>query len=128
MFLVIMTNYFHVKEQMVLHVHKTFEIEGNKFEIFDVGSQRSERRKWVNYFDVIDAVLFVVSLSCYDQFSFYDGYYNAMHESRDVFDETVNLRYFKHATMIIFFNKADLFRVKIEKRPLSICFPEYTYW
>jgi len=34
--------------------------------LYDVGGQRSERRKWISCFDRIHAVLFVVALSSYD--------------------------------------------------------------
>uniref|UniRef100_T1J424 Uncharacterized protein n=1 Tax=Strigamia maritima TaxID=126957 RepID=T1J424_STRMM len=34
--------------------------------MFDVGGQRSERRKWIYCFDDVRALLFVVALSCYD--------------------------------------------------------------
>lgn len=34
--------------------------------LYDVSGQRSERRKWLNCFDCIQAVLFVVALSSYD--------------------------------------------------------------
>lgn len=34
--------------------------------LYDVGGQRSERRKWLTCFDGIQAVLFVVALSSYD--------------------------------------------------------------
>jgi guanine nucleotide-binding protein subunit alpha len=33
----------------------------------DVGGQRSERKKWLHYFDNVTAVLFVVAISGYDQ-------------------------------------------------------------
>lgn len=35
--------------------------------IVDVGGQRSERRKWIHCFEGVTAILFMVSLSGYDQ-------------------------------------------------------------
>ena len=35
--------------------------------MMDVGGQRSERKKWLNCFDGIQAVIFVVAMSEYDQ-------------------------------------------------------------
>eukprot|EP00483_Globobulimina_turgida_P006028 UN06038 len=42
-----------------------FTIEDVKFHIFDVGGQKSERKKWINVFDGVDGIAFVISLSCY---------------------------------------------------------------
>lgn len=42
------------------------------FRMFDVGGQRSERRKWIHCFGDVKAVLFVAALSCYDMYLFED--------------------------------------------------------
>lgn len=42
------------------------------FRLFDVGGQRSERRKWIHCFGDVKAVLFVAALSAYDMFLFED--------------------------------------------------------
>ena len=102
-----------------------FEVQNNRFSVFDVGGQRSERRKWIDCFDSVHAVLFVASLSCYDQYLYEENDKNAMTEAIELFDQVVNSRYFKKTSMILFLNKSDLFKVKIESRPLTICFPEY---
>ncbi|CAK5032266.1 unnamed protein product [Meloidogyne enterolobii] len=49
-----------------------FEIKGVNFRVFDVGGQRSERKKWIHCFDDVHAIIFVVALSEYDQVLFED--------------------------------------------------------
>lgn len=41
----------------------------------DVGGQRSERRKWIHCFDNVDMILFIVSMSDYDQLDPEDNKY-----------------------------------------------------
>ncbi len=41
--------------------------------LIDVGGQRSERKKWIRCFDNVNAVLFIASLSDYDQLLEEDG-------------------------------------------------------
>lgn len=91
-----------------------------------MGGQRSERNKWIHCFDAVTAVMFVASLSCFDQALFEMDSKNGMEEALDLFYEVINSRWFKRTAMILFLNKSDLFRIKIEKKDLSICFPEYT--
>ena len=43
------------------------------FRVVDVGGQRSERRKWIQCFDDVRAVLFVCALSGYDMTLYEDG-------------------------------------------------------
>ena len=45
-----------------------FNVKENVFEIFDVGGAQTERRKWLRYFDNITAIIYIASLSCYNQF------------------------------------------------------------
>lgn len=57
-----------------------------KFKLFDVGGQRSERRKWINCFENVTALLFLVAISEYDQSLYEDESINRMQESLALFD------------------------------------------
>jgi len=103
-----------------------FTFEDMSFRMLDVGGQRSERRKWIHCFDSVTAVVFCASLSEYDQSLREDDGQNRMKESLLLFDEICNSPWFKETNFILFLNKTDLFREKIQKVDLSCCFPSYT--
>jgi hypothetical protein len=44
-----------------------FRTRGHILRFIDVGGQKSERRKWINFFQDVTSILFLVSLSGYDQ-------------------------------------------------------------
>jgi hypothetical protein len=46
-------------------------ISGSKFRIVDVGGQRNERKKWINCFQDVSCILFLVAISEYDQVYYY---------------------------------------------------------
>uniref|UniRef100_H2YCJ1 Uncharacterized protein n=1 Tax=Ciona savignyi TaxID=51511 RepID=H2YCJ1_CIOSA len=93
--------------------------------MFDVGGQRSERKKWIHCFEGVTAIIFCVALSAYDLVLAEDEEMNRMHESMKLFDSICNNKWFTETSIILFLNKKDLFEVKILKSPLTICFPEY---
>lgn len=41
--------------------------------MFDVGGQRSERRKWIRCFDNVELVIFLVAMSEFDQTLYEDN-------------------------------------------------------
>lgn len=102
-----------------------FDVEDFAFRMLDVGGQRSERRKWIHCFDCVTAVLFCASLSEYDQKLREDDSQNRMKESLLLFDEICNSPWFRDTAFILFLNKTDLFREKIVRVPLTVCFPNY---
>jgi guanine nucleotide-binding protein G(t) subunit alpha 1/2 len=101
-------------------IENKFTIEKNKFEMFDVGGQRSERKKWFHCFDKVSAVLYVVAVSAYNQVLFEDGETNRMVEALELFDEICNSRWFSKTALILFLNKRDLFIEKIKKVPITV--------
>jgi len=102
-----------------------FVIKKTRFRMFDVGGQRSERKKWIHCFDNVTTVLFIMALSEYDQLLYEDNETNRMHESLNLFASIVNNIHFKGKPFIVFFNKFDLFEEKIKTSSLAKFFPDY---
>jgi guanine nucleotide-binding protein subunit alpha len=112
--------------------------------MFDVGGQRSERKKWIHCFENVTSIIFCVALSEYDQVLLENsnqvgfpclsyrralltgGSKNRMMESLVLFDSVVNSRWFMRTSIILFLNKVDLFRQKLPRSPLSNYFPDYS--
>eukprot|EP00298_Acanthocystis_sp_HF-20_P011580 c19463_g1_i1.p1 GENE.c19463_g1_i1~~c19463_g1_i1.p1 ORF type:complete len:351 (+),score=82.04 c19463_g1_i1:34-1086(+) len=107
-------------------VETSFQIDGIIFRMFDVGGQRSERRKWIHCFDNVQAVLFVVAMSEYDQKLAEDDSQNRIKEALSLFADICNSRFFEQTSIILFLNKKDIFEQKMQTVDLSVCFPEYT--
>lgn len=107
-------------------VETNFSFKNLNFKLFDVGGQRSERKKWIHCFEGVTAIIFVVALSGYDLVLAEDEEMNRMIESMKLFDSICNNKWFVETSIILFLNKKDLFEEKITKSPLTICFPEYT--
>lgn len=106
-------------------VETTFLLGALTYKMFDVGGQRSERKKWIHCFDNVTAVLFVVAISGYDQCLIEDKDSNQMHEAFMIFDSVCNSQYFVNTAMILFLNKIDIFKDKLVTSDLSRWFPDY---
>jgi guanine nucleotide-binding protein G(i) subunit alpha len=106
-------------------VKTQFVCRSLQFKLYDVGGQRSERKKWIHCFEGVTAVIFCVALSEYDLVLREDSRINRMVESTKLFATICNSKWFLNTPMILFLNKKDLFKEKILKSPLKICFSEY---
>uniref|UniRef100_A0A1I7SGE3 G-protein alpha subunit n=1 Tax=Bursaphelenchus xylophilus TaxID=6326 RepID=A0A1I7SGE3_BURXY len=102
-----------------------FKFNDINFAIYDVGGQRSERRKWIHFFDNVNGLLFVAAISEYDQTCREDNETNRLVEALQVFEESVNNKCFLKTSTILFLNKIDLFREKIKKVPLTVLYKQY---
>jgi GTPase SAR1 family protein len=127
-----MPNYVPDKDDM-LHcrfrtsgiVTDQYLIDGTTFEMYDVGGQRNERRKWIHCFENVTGVIFVAGLSDFNQFLFEANGRNRMEEALDLFEEICNNSCFAKCSIILFLNKRDLFEEKIRSSDIVDWFPEY---
>lgn len=124
-----------VKTTGITETH--FEIGDMNYRLFDVGGQRSERRKWLGIFENVTALIFLIAISeCKqkallvlttdDQNLYEDETVNRMHEAMTLFESVVNSRWFVQTSIILFLNKTDLFAQKLSTSPLRETFAEYT--
>ncbi|KOS17706.1 Guanine nucleotide-binding protein alpha-3 subunit [Escovopsis weberi] len=102
-----------------------FQMGQLSIHMFDVGGQRSERKKWIHCFENVTSIIFCVALSEYDQVLLEESSQNRMMESLLLFDSVVNSRWFMRTSIILFLNKVDIFKQKLGRSPLSNYFPDY---
>jgi GTPase SAR1 family protein len=114
-------------------VERDFNIKGKQgdqnitFKLVDVGGQRNERRKWIHAFSNVTLIMFVASLSEYDQVLAEDSDVNRMKESLDLFEFICTHESFydrrrnQAKGIILFLNKRDLFEEKLKVKPITEC-------
>lgn len=109
-------------------VTERYIIDGTTFEMYDVGGQRNERKKWIHCFEGVTAVIFVAAISEYDQKLFEDASTNRMVEALDLFEDICNNAFFVKSSMILFLNKVDLFGEKIKHKNIrdNAAFSDYS--
>ena len=90
-----------------------FKLKDLNFRVFDVGGQRSERKKWIHCFEDVTSIIFIVALSEYDLVLVEDETANRMQESLRLFDSICNNKYFVKTAFILFLNKKDSFADKV---------------
>lgn len=73
--------------------------------MFDVGGQRGERRKWIQVFDGISAILFLCASSGFNTKIREDNETNRLKESLRLFEEVWTSRFLQDAGFILFLNK-----------------------
>lgn len=97
------------------------------FRMTDVGGQKAERRKWMECFNAVTSVIFVTALSDFDQMAAEsEGGGNRLQESLKLFKQVMKGKHLQKSTVILFLNKLDLFKEKLEQgSEIKRHFPEY---
>ncbi|XP_043079251.1 guanine nucleotide-binding protein subunit alpha-11-like isoform X2 [Puntigrus tetrazona] len=119
--------------QDVLHVRfpttgitdHCFSLEKITLRIVDVGGQRGQRRKWIHCFENVMSLIFLASLSEYDQLLEENNKDNRMEESLSLFYTTIHSTWFVNSSIILFLNKTDILAEKIQFSDLKTYFPQF---
>lgn len=104
-----------------------FQVDKVNFHMFDVGGQRDERRKWIQCFNDVTAIIFVTACSSYNMVLREDPNQNRLRESLDLFKSIWNNRWLRTISVILFLNKQDLLaeKVKLGKSKIEDYFPNF---
>lgn len=94
---------------------QTFLYKKVKLFVVDLGGQRSERKKWIQCFDGVTAVLFVVSMSGFNQTLFEEGTVKRLTEAKELLFKTMKFLPFRETPFILFLNKEDILKEKLNK-------------
>ncbi|XP_050951294.1 guanine nucleotide-binding protein subunit alpha-15.1 isoform X2 [Labeo rohita] len=100
----------------------SFTVEKITLRIVDVGGQKSERRKWIHCFENVTSLIFLASLSEYDQVLEENNKENRMKESLSLFYTTIHSPWFATASIILFLNKMDILEEKVKASDLKTYF------
>ncbi|XP_051979892.1 guanine nucleotide-binding protein subunit alpha-14-like isoform X2 [Xyrauchen texanus] len=104
----------------------SFSVEKITLRIVDVGGQKSERRKWIHCFENVTSLIFLASLSEYDQVLEENNKENRMKESLSLFYTTIHSPWFANSSIILFLNKMDILEEKIQTSHLNTYFPKFS--
>lgn len=99
--------------------HIEFEVKDAghpvSFSVFDVGGQQGERKKWIQVFDSVVAILFLADCSSYDQTLREDRTKNRFLEALEIFEQVWKNRFLKNVSILLFMNKMDMLAEKVQK-------------
>ncbi|XP_070600808.1 guanine nucleotide-binding protein subunit alpha-15 [Erythrolamprus reginae] len=102
-----------------------FSMQKVTLRMVDVGGQKTERRKWIHCFENVIALIYLASLSEYDQSLEENNSENRMRESLDLFRTLLELPWFWNTSIILFLNKMDILEEKILTSDLAAYFPTF---
>jgi signal recognition particle receptor subunit beta len=102
-----------VRQPTTAVIEEKYWVDQTLVKLVDVGGQKNERRRWIDCFEGVTAVIFVANLADYDVVGEDDPSTNKLTESLELFAEVVHSPWFEDSTIILFLNKQDLFKQKI---------------
>ncbi|KAJ3437396.1 guanine nucleotide-binding protein g(o) subunit alpha [Anaeramoeba flamelloides] len=102
-----------------------FHSQDTKWEIIDVGGQRSERRKWIHHFQDVNLVFFIIAINEFNKKLDEDQTINRMNESITLCKNILNNKYFKKTDCSLVFTKTDLLKRSLQKTEFKRYYSKY---
>eukprot|EP01080_Neovahlkampfia_damariscottae_P003709 gene3709-6598_t len=95
-----------------IYEHSTI-LQKNRYKLtfIDCGGQRNERVKWQKYIKSVDTIIYVASLSEFDQLCYEDDMTNRMEESLEEFEKRINSKDMENKHVILILNKFDIYKI-----------------
>ncbi|KAK7485822.1 hypothetical protein BaRGS_00022922, partial [Batillaria attramentaria] len=86
-----------------------------RFSVYDVGGQRGERKKWIQVFDSVVAILYLADCSGFDHCLREDPTKNRLLETLEIFQQVWNNRFLRLVSVLLFLNKIDILSEKLAR-------------
>lgn len=118
-------NHIHIHYIYIyIHIHKT----QTHFATYSPFTLRAINQIYNSpYFDDVNAIIFMVALSAYDQPCEDDERLNRLMECMSLFNSIANHKLFELTSFILFLNKIDIFQRKLESGSMLVDhFPDYS--
>ena len=93
----------------------SLELEGKTIEVTDTGGQRSERRKWLKMLENIDGIIYVASISDFNQVLWEADTVNRWEETTEIFKRLVEIPSLYDIPIVLLLNKVDLLEEKLKR-------------
>jgi len=87
---------------------------GTEWRIIDVGGSRSQRPTWAQFFDAVNAILFLAPISSFDQALAEDRSVNRLEDSVLLWKSVCSNKLLANVELVLFLNKCDLLEAKLE--------------
>ncbi|KAJ7215876.1 heterotrimeric G protein alpha subunit 4 [Mycena pura] len=102
-------------------------LRGNGYDmlVVDVGGSKSERRKWLHALKEVTSIIFVVSLSGYNEHLIEDKDDNQMRDAMVVWNAICRSRWFTQSPLVLCLNKNDVFERQILHSDIVEFFPDF---
>ncbi|CCA65551.1 Guanine nucleotide-binding protein alpha-13 subunit [Caenorhabditis elegans] len=95
------------------------------FQLFDIGGQKIDRRKWALQYEGIDAIFFCIAISEYDQVMSEDMVTNRLDDALNLLQSISEDPAFATTPIYLFLNEIDVFCEKLSVIPLSKYKPDF---